>query len=137
MKTMMQLTLTMNITGWVPSHTHQSHPFVHYSHYALKSDGSLNEVEAFSRSQARGQRRAQMFCIFFLLIFYLFLPLRISKVRQYACSNKTETALLSLYSMFQDEVQYKNNQQQQHEPHHQHLSSYYSTLRNHDLMLEG
>lgn len=50
----------------------------------------------------------------------------------YACSGTTvtETMPLSLDSMFQNQVQNMNNQQQQ-------FSSYYSTLRNHDLMLEG
>lgn len=51
----------------------------------------------------------------------------------YACSSTvTETMPLSLDSMFQNQIQQNMNMNNQ-----QHLSYYNSTLRNHELMLEG
>ncbi|CAI8609395.1 unnamed protein product [Vicia faba] len=88
----------------------------------LKSDGSLYEME--SQTQAMVTTSAPKL--------ENFLGSEAMGTPHYACSTSTvsETMPLSLDSMFQNQVQNMNNQQQQ-------FSSYYSNLRNHEMMLEG
>ncbi|XP_073226724.1 AP2-like ethylene-responsive transcription factor ANT isoform X2 [Cicer arietinum] len=96
----------------------------------LKSDGSLYGMEPLSRSQT------QVMATNSAPKLENFLDSEAMGTPHYACSSViTETMPLSLDSMFQNQVQHMNNQQQQF--HNQNLSSYYSTLRNNDLLLEG
>ncbi|TKY55588.1 AP2 ethylene-responsive transcription factor ANT [Spatholobus suberectus] len=109
----------------------------------LKSDGSLYGMEALTRSQAQAMAAASSPKL------ENFLGGEAMGTPHYECS-ATETMPLSLDTVFynqpsrrdpnnptyQNHVQHISTQQQQQELHTQHLS-YYSTLRNHDMMLEG
>ncbi|XP_027347330.1 AP2-like ethylene-responsive transcription factor ANT [Abrus precatorius] len=99
----------------------------------LKSDGSLFGMDALSRSQAQAMATSSTPKL------ENFLGGEAMGTPHYECS-ATETMPLSLDSFYQNHVQqHINTQQQQHQQQElqaQHLS-YYSTLRNHDVMLEG
>ncbi|XP_029129650.1 AP2-like ethylene-responsive transcription factor ANT isoform X2 [Cajanus cajan] len=110
----------------------------------LKSDGSLYGMEALSRSQAQAMATTSTPKL------ENFLGGEAMGTPHYECS-ATETTPLSLDSVFYNQPsrrdlnnptyqnhvqQHISNQQQQQELQAQHLS-YYSTLRNHDMMLEG
>ncbi|AES90761.2 AP2-like ethylene-responsive transcription factor [Medicago truncatula] len=93
----------------------------------LKSDGSLFEMEALSRSQTQAMSTTSAPKL------ENFLGNEAMGTPHYACSSTvTETMPLSLDSMFQNQIQQNMNMNNQ-----QHLSYYNSTLRNHELMLEG
>ncbi|KAK7330926.1 hypothetical protein VNO77_25132 [Canavalia gladiata] len=111
----------------------------------LKSDGSLYGMEALSRSQAQAMGTTSTPKL------ENFLGGEAMGTPHYECS-VAETMPLSLDTVFynqasrrdqnnqnyQNHIQHINTQQQQQQELHaqQHLS-YYSTLRNHDVMLEG
>ncbi|RDX89442.1 AP2-like ethylene-responsive transcription factor ANT, partial [Mucuna pruriens] len=105
----------------------------------LKSDGSLYGMEALGRSQAQAMATTSTPKL------ENFLGGEAMGTPHYECS-ATETMPLSLDSVFYNQpsrrdlnnptYQHISTQQQQQEFHTQHLS-YYSTLRNHDMMLEG
>ncbi|KAG5102591.1 hypothetical protein JHK84_047560 [Glycine max] len=109
----------------------------------LKSDGSLYGMEAVSRSQAQAMATTSTP----KLENFLGGEAMGTPHHHYECS-ATETMPLSLDSVFynqpsrrdqnnnqtyQNHVQHISTQQQQQ----QELQAYYSTLRNHDMMLEG
>ncbi|XP_061359057.1 AP2-like ethylene-responsive transcription factor ANT [Gastrolobium bilobum] len=114
----------------------------------LKSDGSLYGMEALSKSQV------QVMATTSTPKLENFLGSEAMGTPHYECS-ATETMPLSLDSMFynqpsrrdpnnanyQNHVQDINRQQQQQQQQQQELQdqhfSYFSTLRNHDVMLEG
>ncbi|KAK7263279.1 hypothetical protein RJT34_30866 [Clitoria ternatea] len=116
----------------------------------LKSDGSLYGMEALSRSQAQAMANTSTPKL------ENFLGGETMGTPHYECS-ATETMPLSLDSLFynqpsrrdqnnpsfQNHVQHIDTQQQQQQQHQQHQElhtqhlSYYSTLRNQEVMLEG
>lgn len=109
----------------------------------LKSDGSLYGMEALSRSQAQAMATTSTPKL------ENFLGGEVMGTPHYECS-VAETMPLSLDSVFynqpsrrepnnqtyQNHVQHISTQQQQQELQAQHFS-YYSALRNHEMMLEG
>ncbi|KAL2322876.1 hypothetical protein Fmac_027255 [Flemingia macrophylla] len=110
----------------------------------LKSDGSLYGMEALSRSQAQAMATTSTPKL------ENFLGGEAMRTPHYECS-ATETTPLSLDSVFYNQPsrrdlnnptyqnhvqQHISTQQQQQDLQAQHLT-YYSTLRNHDMMLEG
>ncbi|KAK7346870.1 hypothetical protein VNO80_21393 [Phaseolus coccineus] len=110
----------------------------------LKSDGSLYGMEALSRSQTQAMVTASTPKL------ENFLGGEAMGTPHYECS-VTETMPLSLDSVFYNQSSRRDPSNQTFQNHLQHISthqqhqqelqaqhlSYYSTLRNHDMMLEG
>ncbi|ESW27793.1 hypothetical protein PHAVU_003G232600 [Phaseolus vulgaris] len=110
----------------------------------LKSDGSLYGMEALSRSQTQAMATTSTPKL------ENFLGGEAMGTPHYECS-VTETMPLSLDSVFYNQSSRRDPSNQTFQNHLQHIStqhqhqqelqaqhlSYYSTLRNHDMMLEG